>query len=238
MTYFRPMILRHALLAVLGLAACGPDRASGLPGAQLGVKGDAATDDGAVSKPVDTGVPVEDSGVVVGGDGYPVGPYGKKEGAIFPPLSFSGYRDGSTVWTTISMREYFDPDGSKGVRGVLVIAAAQWCGVCQNEVKWVTPAYVGNYRDRGAKFLTTLLQDGEHRPSTQATATLWRDVYSIPYAVAIDPDLDTLPSDGGVLTLPYTYVIDPRSMRITKVSSAAQTPPTIPALDAVIEKNR
>lgn len=231
------MVRRLALLCVLALSACGDGRAPALTGTVGGVTSDASIDDVARPEASTVDTAVEDAGPLVITDGYPAGPYGKKEGAVFPPLSFSGYRDGSTTWTKLDMREYFDPDGSKGIRGVLVVAAAQWCGVCQNEVKWVTSAYVTNYRDEGARFLTTLLQDGDHRPATQATATLWRDNYSIPHAVAIDPTLDTLPNDMGVLSLPYTYVIDPRTMRITKVTSAAQTPPTIPALDAVLAKN-
>lgn len=232
------MVRRVALLAALALAACGDERPAGVGGAYGG------TNDAAIPPPrevgtapaVDTGVADEGPVEVIGG--YPVGPYGKSKGATFPPVSLSGYRDGSLAWTTISMREYFDPDGTKGIRGVMVIAAAQWCGVCQNEVKWVTAAYTNDYRAKGARFITTLLQNGDRKASTQATATLWRDNFSIPYAVAIDPTWETLPTDRGTLSLPYSYVIDPRTMRIVEITSAAQTPPNIPTLDALLEKNR
>jgi len=235
------MVRRLALLLVtevLALSACGDARPAGVADTTGGGYYDAATSADTMPAPAkDSGTTPEDTGPLVITDGYPAGPYGKKEGAVFPPLSLSGYREGASGWTKIDLREYFDPDGKKGIRGLLVVAAAQWCAVCQNEVGWVTTAYTTNYRDKGARFITALLQDGAHRPATQATATLWRDYYSIPYAVAIDPMLDTLPSDTGALSLPYTFVVDPRTMRITKVTSAAQTPPNIPALDAVIAKN-
>lgn len=172
---------------------------------------------------------------VVGG--YPVGPYDVFAGATFPPLSLAGYPDGSTTWGSISMREYFDPDGTKGIRGVFVIVAAQWCEVCKREARWQPNAYLTNYRARGARFVTPLVQDLNSMPATQATATAWRDFFSIPYAVAIDPMLLTLPKGIGALKLPHAFVIDPRTMRVEHVYSAAQPPPTLPALDAVLARN-
>lgn len=176
----------------------------------------------------------EDTTVV---DGYPAGPYANLAGSVFPPLVLDGYRDGDTTWTKLSMRDYFDPDGTKGVRALAVIVAAQWCGVCQNEAKWVPGAYTGNYQAKGARFITPLIQDLNRKPATRGVADEWRDRFTIPYAVAIDPTLSTLPKAGGALSLPYVYVIDPRTMRVEKVYSAAQPPPTLPALDAVLARN-
>jgi hypothetical protein len=56
---------------------------------------------------------------------YPDGPYGKNTGDILPNLSWDGYRNG-TEWTTISMLDYYDPDGSKGVTAIKVNLTAQW----------------------------------------------------------------------------------------------------------------
>jgi hypothetical protein len=208
-----------------------------VPGGVEGVKTDPDAQVDTAPRP-DTGsaidTAVEDTTVV---DGYPAGPYDKVAGAVFPPLTLDGYRDGTTAWTKLSMKDYFDADGTKGIRGVVVIVAAQWCGVCQNEAKWVPTAYTTNYKAKGARFLTALVQDLNHKPANQAVADSWREYYAIPYAVAIDPTLATLPKGMGTLSLPYMFVIDPRTMRIEKVYSAAQPPPTIPALDTVLARN-
>ena len=232
----------RTLLAILPLATtgCGDERPAGLGGSFGGLSDAAPVVRDTGPRPdtafaEDAADPADATLVIA--DGYPAGPYGKTKGATFPPLTLAGYRDGSPTWSTVSMKDYFDPDGTKGIRGVLVVAAAEWCGVCQGEVKWVTASYASAYRAKGARFVTALLQNGARSAATQATATLWRDTFSIPYAVAIDPSLSTLPESGGALTLPYSYVLDPRTMRVVEVTSAAQTPPTIPALDAVIAKN-
>lgn len=231
--------MRRLVLAIITLtltiAGCG-DRPSAVPGGVDGVKNDPdAAVDSARPDTAGTADTLEAETAIV--DGYPSGPYDKVAGAIFPPLSLSGYRDGDGVWTTISMREYFDPDGSKGIRGVAVIVAAQWCGVCQNEAKWVPTAYTTQYKALGARFITPLLQDFSRKPATRAVADQWREAYAIPYAVAIDPTLSTLPVGTGALSLPYVFILDPRTMRVEKVYSSYQPPPTIPALDAVIARN-
>jgi hypothetical protein len=192
--------------------------------------------------PQDSGAPAEDAAEDTGPpdvvDGYPGGPFGKAAGQNFPPFAFDGYDDGSLTWSKLDLRSYFDPDGSKGIRGVLVIVAAQWCGVCQEEAGWIPAEYTKTYKARGAKFVTVLIEDNVHRPATKLVADQWRDYFSIPFAVGIDPTMQTIPTDVGAISLPYTYVIDPRTMKIEKIYSAAiTTPPSIPALDTVLSRN-
>lgn len=169
--------------------------------------------------------------------GYPAEPYGKNVGDTFPPLVLDGYPEGDPAWSKVSLRDLFDPDGKKGIRAILLVVAAEWCGACKAEATWVPGAYSMTYRPRGARFVTALVQNASTGAATQSTATAWRDAYGIPYAVAIDPMLDTLPMNAGVLPLPYSYVIDPRTMRVVKILTSEQSPPTIPAVDALLTKN-
>ncbi len=57
---------------------------------------------------------------------YPAGPYGKTRGAVIPNLSWEGYRNGTGDWTTITLGDYYDPDGSRGVTAIKVNLTAQW----------------------------------------------------------------------------------------------------------------
>jgi hypothetical protein len=220
------------ILAVLGCLGCS-DPPAAAPSGIDGIKSDAAVPTDTAPRP-DTR-PIEEETTVV--DGYPAGPYEAFAGYVFPPLSFDGYRDASPLWTKVSMREYFDGDGTKGIDGVVVIVAAEWCEVCKAEARWQPEAYNTTYKAKGAKFITTLIQDSAHKPAVRLTADTWRDYFKLPYAVAIDPTLSTLPKGVGTLKLPYVYVIDPRTMRIEKVYSDAQTPGSIPALDTVLARN-
>lgn len=70
----------------------------------------------------DTGTP-EDSAPALA---YPAGPYGKTVGAVMPNVTWEGYRDGTGEWTRISLLDYYDPDGSKGIRAIKLGGAALW----------------------------------------------------------------------------------------------------------------
>jgi hypothetical protein len=216
-------------LSIAIVAGCSDAR----PPMQGGVTTEPGQGNGYV--PADTGV--IDSGPPAVVDGYPAGPFGFWNGHTFPALAFDGYTDGSTTWSKVDMRSYFDPDGSKEVRAVVVIVAAPWCAVCQQEARWMPAEYLKSWKSRGARFITVLIEDVAHDASSQLVADQWRDAFSIPYAVAIDPAHTLVPSDVGVLKLPITYVIDPRTMRVEKLYTAAIAPPTIPALETVLTRN-
>lgn len=57
---------------------------------------------------------------------YPAGPYGKTAGTTIPNITWKGYRDGTGDWTDISLLDYYDPDGSRGITALLIETAAQW----------------------------------------------------------------------------------------------------------------
>jgi len=226
--------LRRTLVALftIALVGCGDARPP-LQG------GGVSVNPGGGGGPVttDAAVPDADGEEAAIVDGYPAAPYGQYAGNTFPAYSLDGYADASTTWAKVDMRDYFDPDGTKGVRALVVVTAAQWCGVCQQEARWVPGEYTKSWQARGARLVTALIQDGSYKPAVRLVADQWRDAYSIPYAVVIDPTMSLIPPDIGAVKLPYTYVIDPRTMKIAHVYSAAIAPPTIPALDTVLARN-
>jgi len=170
-------------------------------------------------------------------DGYPAGPYGLLPGQIVPPLVVTGYREDGTAWESISTRDYFDPDGKKGIRGVLFVVAAQWCGVCKAQATWLPDAYRSTWKARGARILTALVQTSTGAAAVQATADQWKAAFGIPYAVAIDPKLSLVPAFGGAIALPVDLTIDPRTMRVVAATRGAEPDGALPALDAVVKAN-
>jgi hypothetical protein len=57
---------------------------------------------------------------------YPEGPYGKALGNVIPNLAWEGYRDGTGEWTNISLLDYYDPDGTRGINAIKIGGAALW----------------------------------------------------------------------------------------------------------------
>ena len=51
---------------------------------------------------------------------YPAGPYGVGQGQTVPPsLSWQGYAPGASSPSTLSIQEFFDCDGAKGIHAIL-----------------------------------------------------------------------------------------------------------------------
>lgn len=165
---------------------------------------------------------------------YPEGPYGKTVNAIFPEVTFEGYRDGDGEWSTLSMLDYFDPEGAKGIHAIYVVVAAQWCGVCQQEAARLPKSYPA-LKERGARFLMVLGQDNTRRPSTKLTIDAWQSRFHLTFDVGNDPKLQFLPP--GATGFPTCYVIDPRTMKILKVLPGITSDGSIPGLEPLLQRN-
>ncbi len=166
---------------------------------------------------------------------YPEGPFGNEQGRIFPDLTFQGYRDGKGAWVDLAMHDYFDPDGSKGVRAIYILIVAQWCSVCQSEARR-TPSTYDKYRAKGARFLMLLEQDVSRKPATKLTVDQWHSTFStIDFDLGADPKALAMPASST--GFPTCLLIDPRTMKVVKNIPGVTTDGSIPGLDALIARN-
>jgi hypothetical protein len=117
--------LRQASLALLAVsfasfgcaASAEPASTTTTPGEDGATTGDdteAPGDDTGATE--DTAPPLE----------YPPGPYGKAVGAVIPNVTWEGYKDGVGEWTKLSLLDYYDPDGSRGINAIKIGGAALW----------------------------------------------------------------------------------------------------------------
>lgn len=142
---------------------------------------------------------------------YPAGRYGFTVGAVFPNRTLRGMHDGA--WTTIAMLDLYDPDGTRGVNGIFLSAAVEWCTACRGEAPYLQSMWTTSYKARRARMITALLQNASSRPADQPTVERW------------------------IAAIPYSYVIDPRTMRVQQVMTGGSTAMTISGLDALLTKN-
>jgi hypothetical protein len=141
------------------------------------------------------------------------------------------------AWTTISMLDLYDPDGSRGVNGIYLSAGAEWCSACRAEAPSLQSMWTSRYRARGARIVTALLQSASGAPADEATVQRWIAAFGITYDVAADPSYSVLAATGGSVPIPYGYVIDPRTMRVQQITEGASSSPLVPGLDALLTKN-
>ena len=153
---------------------------------------------------------------------YPAGPYGTKVGAVVDPtLSWQGYRDDGTTATTITMKDYYDGDGTQGIDAVLVDESAQWCADCATEESSIGPDIGASWQSQGVHVITLLAEDTQENPATLSTALSWRNEYSLTTgAVCADPKWTTKLWGGASSAgngFPTNVVIDPRTMKIVAI---------------------
>jgi len=150
---------------------------------------------------------------------YPAGPYGTVVGSVVDPsLHWQGFVDDSGQAQDVSMRDYFDCDGSKGVRALLLDESATWCIDCETEAAQISPLVPAKWKSEGIAVVTLMAQDQQQNAATLDTALSWRNEYALTAgAVCADPQWTTklwggAPASGN--GFPTNAVIDPRTMKI------------------------
>jgi hypothetical protein len=172
---------------------------------------------------------------------YPPGPFGLNVGDVFPRVKLLGYHAGQSPWTTVDAKDYFDPHGLRGINGVYITVSAPWCSGCKLEGQELPTLWTSQYKARGARIVTVLLQGAAYEPASQATADAWIAAYRTPYDLAVGDVATMLPPKAGTtggVGLPYNYAVDPRTMRIMSIDSGDYFHgDALPGLDSILAKN-
>ncbi|MGZ3420021.1 MAG: TlpA family protein disulfide reductase [Polyangiales bacterium] len=221
-------MVRHSLLAlfIAGFSfACSSSSSKTTTDPGNGGDDDAAATD-------DTG-PTEDTAPWLT---YPPGidgKYGLNRGDIFPNLSFKGYKGGEgQPWTDISMIDYYDPTGERGLYAILYVVSAEWCGPCQQEAKKL-PGFLTNlYAKRGAHFMTGVIEDTSRNPADQATVDRWLKLSHLNFDAMADPGAKAFAGTG----IPRNYIINPRNMQIVRINTGVNPDATtVDGLDKFLD---
>jgi AhpC/TSA family len=213
--------MKAPLASILFVAACSVSGCSSSP--LLGVPETATDSASAGAGP---------SSVAAGGGpaatwaAYPPGPYGTARGATIQDLSFLGWKqpnlagyDLSQV-ETVRLSDFYDPDGTKGVKLLAINASAVWCGVCKAEYQDMKDTKVyQNLHAQGLEILGTLFQDVNYYPAQPVDLKNWGAVanHAVTFPLVLDPGFKMgayFDSDATPLNL----LIDARTMTIVSVT--------------------
>ncbi len=199
-------------LVALGLGACAVDSA----------QTEASKDESAAPAEEDALLhpPMLDGGATPPPPAYPAAPYGFRAGAVVPNVAFVGWRDPLAVeqapeaLEVIRLGDFYDPDGAKGIKLILVNSSAKWCNPCNQEYNHLRDANVyAKYRPLGVVFLGTLAEGAvQGEPATFATITGWAKQKKVNFPFALDAQSrlnDFAPGSG----IPFNFLIDAKTMR-------------------------
>jgi hypothetical protein len=152
---------------------------------------------------------------------YPSGEYGFMPGQVPPPtLSWEGI-DENGKRTTISIADYHDCDGSRGINAILIDQSTVWCGVCRRLAKKLAEKVHGEWNQRGIHVITLITQAADTTPATADTAMQWRRQFQLDGSAVVADPLRSFRETAGQQMAPYPYeiMIDPRTMKITSVDA-------------------
>jgi hypothetical protein len=169
---------------------------------------------------------------------YPAGPYGSLAGqTVDPGLTWRGYQGDARTPSTVSVEDYLDCDGSKGIRALVVDQSAAWCDVCQGTAAELDAEMQGSWIRSGVRVLMLVTEAVDRTPATVETAKVWHDRYGGDgITVVADPGYAFRDTAGERLApLPYRLLVDPRTMEILDIDVGA--PASFDDVLSLVEKN-
>ena len=149
-------------------------------------------------------------------------------------LSWKGYTEGSAELGTITLGDYHDPTGEKGIRAILLTEGQADCAPCVAEAKDLSEKMAGKWQSLGIQVIQLLVTDGSGKPASASTALAWRDKIKAPWPVGIDPEFTF--AQIGSNPYPIQVLIDPRTL--TLVDRITGYRAELPEVEALAEKNQ
>ena len=158
-------------------------------------------------------------------EAYPTAPYGSREGAIIENFPFLGWHapKASSYDTSrlepLSLGQFYDPEGDKGVKLLVLTSTAVWCSACKQEYKDMA-GNVAAYEAKGVRFLGALFQDATlptPKPAKPSDLVLWARTFDVTFPFVLDPDLK-LGSFFDVEATPMEMIVDTKTMKILGIT--------------------
>jgi hypothetical protein len=181
--------------------------------------------------------PATDGG---GNASYPAGPYGVEVGSTAQNFSFQGWRDPKAAgfdpasFETISFADYYDPDGTKNVKLLLVNTAALWCQACKVEHDTL-PARNAERVTSGLVILSTLFQDQSSQPADVSDLVAWTTNFEVDFPMALDPEYQ-MGVYASAATAPLNLIIDASNMKILRSFLGGEEQTIWPYIDGELAK--
>jgi hypothetical protein len=158
---------------------------------------------------------------------YPAAPYGSRAGATIEDFQFLGWAApvtsgfDTTKLETVSLGQFYDPEGKQGVKLLVITSTAVWCSACKQEYRDMQGS-VAAYEQKGVRFLGALFEDDMSNPAKPSDLVLWAKAFNVQFPFALDPDLK-LGAFFDVEATPMEMIVDTKTMKIIKISEGWAT---------------
>jgi hypothetical protein len=153
---------------------------------------------------------------------YPDPPFGSTAGAVIANYRFLGWSNpASAKFDTThlephSLAEFYDPNGAKGLRYLIITSTAVWCSACKLEYRDMA-TNVAAYQKRGAEFMGALFEDNDSKPAQPSDLANWGKQYAVEFPFVLDPELK-FGAFFDVQATPMVMIVDTRKMEIVNIN--------------------
>lgn len=167
------------------------------------------------------------AGSTSGGNGtsgtaaYPAGPYGSEIGSTVQNLEFLGWQNPAAAgfdpskFKPIRLSDYYNPDGTKPAKALMINVSARWCVVCKGEyADFRASSRYESLKAKGVEFVGVLFEDANQEPAKPADVQWWAQTYQVEFPFLIDPGFKMGAYFSADAT-PLNMVVDTRTMKIT-----------------------
>ena len=155
---------------------------------------------------------------------YPAPPYGSVVNSTIENFHFLGWSDPQAAGLDTSRLEdlqlarFYDPDGTKGVKLLVITSTAVWCSACKIEYRDLASDKAKSYRDKGVEFLGALFEDNNNNPAKPSDLENWAKSYGVDFYFVLDPSLKFGNFFDREAT-PMEMVIDAKTMQVLFVAT-------------------
>ena len=148
---------------------------------------------------------------------WPTSNLGVASGQHLPSsLSWEGFAPGDAAVRRVSIDEFYDCDGSRGLDALLLITSQYDCSNCDREAAELTSRLAG-WAAEGLNIAVVSLKIEDPRgamPATIEGARIWRDRHGLTTSyVVYDPRFSLVAASGSFGT-PLQTIVNPRTMQV------------------------
>lgn len=176
---------------------------------------------------------------------YPDGPFGYKMGSIIgPDQTFEGWDNpvkagfDANNFQKIHLSDFYDPDGSKGIKLIMLNVSARWCTVCQSEyLQMEQDGTAAKYKAKGVQFFGVIFEDLNQAPAKPDDLVKWTKAYQVSFPMVLDPSFWF----GHFFTAdatPMNLVIDASNMKIVGQVLGGDTTTLYNTIDSELAKKQ
>jgi peroxiredoxin len=145
---------------------------------------------------------------------WPGGTPGVAQGKTLPQnLSWQGYADGQSSVSTVSIQDYYDCDGKKGINAVMIITGQPNCGACKSEAAGLE-AKMGSWKGMGIKVVTLMI-------GSVSTAETWKNKYGLVSSAVLADKMPPAMAYSSSIGTPMHHIVDPRTMNVVYTQMGA-----------------